>query len=366
MARRRKSEGNEGVNLDSLMDAMTNVVAVLILVLLLVQADVGQKVVQFLEGLLPASEQQVSQSQKKKGALEQKKVEFQKLLLEEAPRPEEVELEQRQLALLEKSVKENQDLLADLNELKDLERKLKNERDQEATETRRIQEEIARLEALLDQTKVEKVDPTIVGIPASRPIPKNAEIYYALVIGDRVHFIDPWSPLELFEKEFRKAKRDFPNQRIRQQGADRYIYQPGPIVEHFANFDFNNARKQQIKLVARPTSTRLHLVVTPDAKEGGTSFEQLRARGSLFETILNKLRGNSRAVLMFYVHPNSFNTYLEARRMSDRAKVAAGWEIRGSSTYTIRIEDIEIQRQQEPIPSQPGPERPPSLPQKID
>ena len=40
MGRRRKSSSDEGVNLDSLMDALTNVVAVLILVLLLVQADV--------------------------------------------------------------------------------------------------------------------------------------------------------------------------------------------------------------------------------------------------------------------------------------------------------------------------------------
>ncbi|MGC6467194.1 MAG: hypothetical protein ACON38_19405 [Akkermansiaceae bacterium] len=366
MARRRKSSSDEGVNLDSLMDAMTNVVAVLILVLLLVQADVGQKVVQFLEGLLPATEEQVAESEARKEELEKKRVESEKLLLQEAPKPEDVEAEKRQLALLEKSLKENEELLADLEELKKLEKKTRAERDSEADKTKKIQEEIARLEALLDETKVMKVDPTIVGIPASRSIPKNAEIYYALVFGDRVHFIDPFTPLEQFEKEFRSAKRNFPNQRIKQKGADRYIYQPVPIIKHFENFDFNNSRKQKIKLVAWPTSTRLHITVTPDGKEGGTSLEQLKVKGNLFEKILNKLRGDSKAVLMFYVHPNSFNTYLEARRMTDRWRVAAGWEVRGSTSHHIRIDDVEIKRQKEPEPPKPGPERPPSLPQKID
>jgi len=64
MARRRKSNLEEGVNLDSLMDALTNVVAVLILVLILVQADVSKKVVDFLEGLEPATSEQVEASKK--------------------------------------------------------------------------------------------------------------------------------------------------------------------------------------------------------------------------------------------------------------------------------------------------------------
>ena len=48
MARRRKTDSDGGVNLDSLLDALTNVVAVLILVLVLVQMDVTRKVVDFL------------------------------------------------------------------------------------------------------------------------------------------------------------------------------------------------------------------------------------------------------------------------------------------------------------------------------
>ena len=209
----------------------------------------------------------------------------------------------------------------------------------------------------------------MVGIPASRPVPKNAEVYHAIVIHDRVHFIDPITPMELFEDEFRKAKRNFPNQRIKRQGADRYIYESGPIVKHFEGFNFRNSRNQQIKIVAYPTSTRLHLVVSPDHKQGGSSLDELKKPKSAFAGVLDKLRLNTRAVLIFHVHPKSFNTYLQARRLTDKARVAAGWEVRGMNAYSVVIPDIEIKRQKEPEP-EPAPvapvERPPSLPTKID
>ncbi|MDA7523945.1 hypothetical protein N8572_02285, partial [bacterium] len=225
---------------------------------------------------------------------------------------------------------------------------------------------IAELEGLLDETPVLKIEPTIVGIPASRPIPNNASIYRAIVIHNRIHFIDPITPLELFKAEFKKAKIDFPNQRIKRRGSDRYIYQAPPILKHFKGFDFKNSRGQKHELTASPTSTRLHIRVSPNLKNGGTSLEELGEPRSDFGRILDKLRFNRRAVLIFNVHPNSFNTYLRARQLADREKVTAGWEVNGSSTFVIRINDIEIKRQQEPTPAKPGPERPPNLPTKID
>ncbi|MBT6399791.1 MAG: hypothetical protein HOK04_08385, partial [Verrucomicrobia bacterium] len=104
MARRRKSNLEEGVNLDSLMDALTNVVAVLILVLILVQADVSKKVVDFLEGLEPATSEQVEASKKEVEILVKRVAELDQLLQKDAPTQVEIEVEKRQLALLEKDV----------------------------------------------------------------------------------------------------------------------------------------------------------------------------------------------------------------------------------------------------------------------
>lgn len=366
MGRRQKSNSDQRVNLDSLMDALTNVVAVLILVLILVQADVSQKVVEFLEGLEPATQEQVEASEKKVETLAKRQAELDQLLQKDAPTQEEIEVEKRQLALLEKDAKERKELLVELDELQKAAKKAREQRDAEAKITGQIQGRIAKLEALLDDTPVLKVEPTIVGIPASRPIPDKAEIYRAIVIHDRIHFIDTITPLELFEAEFKKAKSDFPNQRIKQRGADRHVYQAVPILRHFKSFDFKNSRGQKHELAAYPTSTRLHIRISPDLKNGGTSLAELAEPRNRFARILDKLRLNRRAVLIFNVHPNSFNTYLKARQLADREKVTAGWEVNASSSFVIRIGDIEIQRQQEPAPAKPGPERPPNLPTKID
>jgi hypothetical protein len=61
---RRTGNNEPGVNMDSLMDALTNVVAVLILILILLQVDVGQAVDKLLGDLKPASPEQIEQSKK--------------------------------------------------------------------------------------------------------------------------------------------------------------------------------------------------------------------------------------------------------------------------------------------------------------
>jgi hypothetical protein len=369
MGRRRKDSPDGGVNLDSLMDALTNVVAVLILVLILVQADVSKKVVQFMEGLKPATPEQVANAGKKLASLQAKSKRLDSFLSQETPKPEEIDAEKRQLALLEKDVKKRDDLLAKLDQLKKLADKIRSQRDAEAKKTSEIQKEIARLEELLDQTPVLKIEPTVVRIPASRPVPKKAKIYYALVINDRVHFIDPFTPVELFEREFKRRKTKFPFKRIKQKGTDRFIYDPKPIIDHFKDFDFKNSRNQKHRLFAWPTATRLTLGINPDLKNGGTSLEELKKPQNQFASIVGRLRLKNDAVLIFWVHPNSFNTYLLARRVTDKAKLPAGWEVRGAGDYKITIPNIEIQRQKEPDPPNPDappPRRPPKLPTKID
>ena len=99
-------------------------------------------------------------------------------------------------------------------------------------------------------------------------------------------------------------------------------------------------------------------------------IEELKKKDSNFAKIVYKLSSNIRSVLMFHVHPNSFNTYLQARRVTDKARVSAGWEVKEMRTYPIRIDDVEIKQEIEPQPApgptKPGPEKPRKLPPKID
>lgn len=371
MARRGRSTSESGVNLDSLMDALTNVVAVLILVLVLVQADVSKKVVEFFEGLQPATPEQVAVVSGRVEELHGRSAELDRLLAREAPQPDEIEAERRQLALLEKNAKKRQDLLVKLEGLRELALKERARRDAEAQKTAGIQKKISELEALLDETPAVKIEPAVVAVPSSRPVPKNARVYYALVINDRVHLIDPFTPVDLFKREFQKVKSKFPFERIRQRGADRLIYEAPPILKHFKDFDFGTPRGQKHEFIIRPTSTRAVILISPDLEKGGTSLEDLNAPRNSFSDLVSKLRRNEKAVLIFWVHPNSFQTYLLARRVTDEAKFPAGWEIRGSSNYQIVIPDLEVKRQKEPPPPPPAPpgpppRKPPAIPTRID
>ncbi|MGE9268654.1 MAG: hypothetical protein ACQKBY_11195 [Verrucomicrobiales bacterium] len=371
MARRRKNSSEEGVSLDSLMDAMTNVVAVLILVLILVQADVTQKVQEFLEGLEPATPEEVAQSQKRLDELKKQRERQIELMEEDAPTPAAIEEEKRRLALLEKNIEDNQELLADLEELKKVEEKLRQEQAAEDEKTKTVQAEIAKLEAQLDATPVlEAQPPAVVNIPNSRPIPANAKVYRALVLDNRVHFIDTQTPLELFDEELQDNKNDWRLERVKRRGADLFIYDQEKLAAHFQNFDWKNSRQQVVKLETRPTSTAVHISITPDRENGGTPQEDLLKDSSLFHNILRRLGSDRDAVLFFQVDTGSFNTYLLARELADKAGVPAGWEIKGNGNYWLRIPDLQVNRLEEPPPppDNPTPPKPgpPKLKPKLD
>ncbi len=371
MARRQQTGSEGGVNLDSLMDALTNVVAVLILVLILVQADVTQKVGKLFDDLVPASPNDITLAEDRLATLEKRHEQLDARLKADAPTPKQIEEERRQLALLEKSVDENTDFLADLEKLRALESQLRPERETENTETVRLQTEIAKLEAHLDETPaVAPPKPAVVSIPNSRPIPPKARLYYAIVMRERVHFIDPFTPMEVFEDEFKRHKSDWLVERLDRKGADRLIYDGRQIAAHFKTVDFKNSRKQTVEVIANPTGTRLALVITPDPAEGGTPLSELPQKDSLYAKTLGVLGRDARSVLLFRVHPDSFATYLEARTLADAARVPAGWEVHAAPNYWMPIEDIEIKRLEEPPPPPvnppPAPPQPPKLDPKLD
>lgn len=372
MARKRNSDGG-GVSLDSLMDALTNVVAVLILVLLLVSADVKQKVEQFFDDLEPATPQQIEESKKKIEELEKEQQKLDQLLTEEPPSPEDLEEEKRKLALLEKTIedteKKNRELLANLDQLKKLEAEKRKQRDKEEKKTVFMQEEIARLESLLDETPVLNIPATEVSIPVSRPVPKSSETYYAIVTQDRVHFIDPFTPVETLEDQIKKNERKWLIDRVK-RGNDRIkIYDQAQMAEYFNTFDFKNTRKQQVKIITNPISTKISMNIVPDLKEGGTHIDELSGKTNTFVSILSKLRNNKKAVLFFLVDTKSFNTYLQARSLADKAGIAAGWKMehmdfdtetgRGRVTpqgsFGMMLKEVEVNRLKDPPPPKPKP-----------
>jgi hypothetical protein len=366
---RKRTSSDGGISLDSLMDALTNVVAVLILVLILVQADVSQKVQKFLDDLQPATPEEVAASKKLIEELQRKQRVAEARLREKPARPKDIAEEKRQIALLEKSMQENKELLAELDKVRALEKTVRAERDAENQKTTAIQKEIARLEGLLDTIPpIDPNTPTVVKIPNSRPIPAEAHSFHAVVNGNRVHVIDPRAIIAIFNREFERKKGEWLYKRENVKGkADRLFYDPNKIAAHFTNFNWGDTRGQKIEIRVIPTGFQMLLVITPDLAKGGAPVEELRKPGGEFAKAIQNIRQTRNSVLLYRVHPNAFETYLAARELTEIANVAAGWDVNGTSNVSMGIPDLLVRRLQEPPPSKGGgAPRPPGLKPKLD
>ena len=362
MARRRSSSEGE-LSLDSLMDALTNVVAVLILVLILVQVDVTRTVERIMDEE-PATAEEVEASRVRVAGLRDKRDQRIRLLESAEPEPGAEEALKAELALLEKEGEEKRELLADRAELVALERGVRRERDAAKAAAAKLQARIAELEAMLDSTPEKVARPEVVTIPASRPIPADARIHAALVFGGRVHFIDPFTPLDRLLREFERESRNWVAERIKRRGAPDVVrYDTAKILAHFADFDFGNRRGQKVELVSRPDWLNLRIRITPDPK-GGTDTAGLATAGSPFHQEMRALSRIRSAVLMFKVHPDSIPTYLAARPVADAVNVPAGWDMSWGRSHEIVIREFQVKPTGQ-APKPPGGTKPPEPP-RID
>lgn len=369
---RKRSSSDGGISLDSLMDALTNVVAVLILVLILVQADVTQKVQKFLDDLPPATAEDIAQNKKLIEEQQRKQIVAEARLREKPASPEDIAEEKRQIALLEKSIQENKDFLANLEQIRELEMKIRVEREAEKEKTVAIQREIAEIEGLLDTIKPINPDiPTVVNIPNSRPIPEEATTYHAIIARNRLHFIDSARILAIFNREVERKKVDLLHARVRKKGKpDTYVYDPNKIAAHFKNFNWGDTRGQTIEIIVNPTGYYMTLVIRPNLEKGGSPLEELSKPGGEFAKAIPVIRQSMRSVLLYRVHPDSFKTYLAARELSEKVNIPAGWDVYSSTEFKIGIPNLTVRRLQEPPPpdpnAQPPKPSPPGLKPKLD
>lgn len=373
MAAKKSSDEGAALNLDSLMDALTNVVAVLILALLLVNLNVTQKLVELTEALEPVTPEELEQTKKELEETEKEIVEAEKMS-EQVVTPANIQQETRNIALLQKQLQEakkkNEEMLRAVEDLKALEAKLREERDAEKKKTLALQEEIKRLELLLDTTpRLEPIPPTVVTIPDSRPVPENARQYFAMVRGDRVHLIDPFTPAETAEKEAKNRRKELNGERADRPGGDVMVYDQQATLKMLSAFDFKPPEGQTFKVISIPHLKYLDLEITPDLQKGGTSLEDLSKPRNAFVDRLKKIAFDRKGVLIFLVAPDGYATYLKARELADQNRVPAGWEIDGSPSRRVRLETVEVRPTATPPPppaNQKKDDGPPKLERKLD
>lgn len=358
------------------MDALTNVVAVLIFVLLLVNCDVAQTVVKIMEDVVPVSDEEMRQAQEmlKQIDLDAKRLEE----LRKQPQPSVLEFEQLQKAmealkkLKDEKLKKIQAQAASVSELQKRHAQALEARDGEQTKNVAMQEEIRRLEILLDTTPEEKEEdlkPTEITIPANKPIPPGAKMYFAYVINDKVHVCDPTSVMEAMKKKADSLKND-----------ESFLAGPGvfdrsKLLPALQGLDFKLPEGQSVQLQGKPWLKYFELKINFSPGAGGVKQEDLKQPSNEFTSALSKIRNNE--VLMFRVSPESMYTYALAREIVDKRGIPCGWQIIGPELnlpdmdryYLNKADGIAInatEAKPERDPNRPKKERGPTQGAKLD
>ena len=359
MPQRRKVVEEDTGSLDSLMDALTNVVAVLIFVLLLVNCEVSQKVVQIMEDLVPASPEEI---QKLKDMLKQLEIDKKKLEeLKKLPPPPKVDLDSinQKISALQTLVQNKKSAIDTNNkniaELQKLHDEKLAARDAEQVKANAMIEEIASLEAMLDTTPVAKDIPaTEITIPATRPIPEGAKVHYAYIIGDRAHFVDLPKYQEEMAEIVDKLKDDKSNHIATGEKTEEEEDKKLSAAERRAAREQEKAEAKKEKPVVLDRdkvlpilNEKLKKILPPGLggsvnsqpwfggarmdiggfdKNGGTPIEELSKPTNGFASDISKLRPPN-DVLMFVVDSPSMYAYALAREIADKKGIPCGWSI---------------------------------------
>ncbi len=366
----RRKESGDVLNLDSLLDCLTNVVGFLIIVLVLMSLGAGAAVRRIRQANPEAFGIRVEDLARLEEQTEQQQTTLEELRQQQQDQQEQLKKEQ---AELKQEIPPDLVVPPDMS-LEEAKRLLEEERKRleelQAKFTKR-DEELARLKAQLENTPLPSAPPsTVVTIPDPRPAPPNAEPFFFLCYEDRILPIDITA---LKQKAIRsitgmklmlryQPPRGAPPKKTsggKDSTQDEY---DGPKVENY--FLKNNIGDKFVRLKVKtdPNSNDAKLVIEPKPRAGESSTS-IRRTTSAYQIAAKRTKLQNDYV-RYLVSPDSYPVYLSAREVANKIKLPAGWElVEGEPpTYTIPLPEIRIHRITEPPPPKPKPKPKPKPP----
>lgn len=312
MARRRH---DSEMNFDSMMDTLTNVVGFLILVLMLVQLGLGEAVERIRTidplafGLREEDIRRTLQDAQDKW----------RSVAELTARWEQAEprlrADREELQRLKGSPAEAVKVASvDLDQA----RKLLEEARRKAQEMEKrlagLLAERDKLKGQLDKTPVRSAPPTkIVKLPDPREAPKGATAMVLLCREGKVYWVDQDALLDRALKRtafFQRQNLNKPNE----VDGEKLV----------AFFDKTPVQDSSFRVRIRIINYRPYAVFERLAN-AGESVEQIRHAQSAYRRAL-RLADMRNRYARFIVWSDSFDAYLEARRIADELDMPAGWE----------------------------------------
>lgn len=316
MPRRKSASG--GMNLDSLMDTLTNVVGILLIILIFALLG-GQEVVKKLKGFVD----EVSDEQLAAAAAESE--ELRKLIELQRAKWEELEVRAPQEKLtLEAQQKLLEQLQADIARLsaaeidpealkQQLEERRKKAAELEAAIAEREQM-LASLKARLAETPAQGAgaETKVVNLPDPRPAPAGAKAVTFLCRHGRIY------PLatEALQREAQQVLNTSQRLLLKPDGIDceklKEIFGKRFIGDNFVQLGI------RVGGDGKPA-----LLVSPRADKGEET-EKISRPTSQFNVALRSLNPQQQYI-EFRVWSDSFDTYLVARNEAARKGISAGW-----------------------------------------
>ncbi|MDX1944660.1 MAG: hypothetical protein SFU86_04570 [Pirellulaceae bacterium] len=359
MSKRSPDGGlDDAVNMDVMMDNMTDVVGTLLMVLIIVQLKVNNTI-NDIQSKLPEVTQQQVEAVQQNAAEQKKQVELAKAELAKKPPVDkqivaQIQTQQDNIKHYETTLSKSTVNLLDIEKLeKQLEEKRKQVQVEKMAMAKLIDER-EMLKGLLDQKPVTEEPPAkVVRMPAAREIPAEAQLVRILCANGRVYLIDTALMKKIALYQFNKSRQAL-------------VHTAGPITggkdtsiyDHEKTAALLNKRKLgnvsfDLNFPVVRTSDRLRMEIKPKPSAGET-IPELAANNSQFSNFLRVLKRNPKGVAWFLVHKDSFETYLAAREVCDGIGVPAGWEMTGNPFLTEVIYDFKVNQLEKPPPPNPN------------
>lgn len=353
---KRKSQDSEGLNLDSLMDTVTNVVGVLMIVLIMVSLNIAVSVNKILSELPPVEVTELERLKKEVAATVPKEDPLQ---VEEDAKTKESEIKKvtEELATLDISFSKQKVKMIDLDDLSKQIEERKKLRDTQKADVEKLLAEVDRLKALLDTTPVYAPPPaTVVKLPNPRPMPEKAVLRRFLVANGRVLYLNDEEFMKMVITEIEKNQKLLINSQVPVKDKDGKVImvtERGKLVPRTktildqkkiaALFEKLRIATREIKLelVVSPNSSRIPMKLTPLPEAGETAAE-MKNPASVFQRAMRKFKTEPDSVVWFLVFKDSLDTYLVARDIADQAAVPAGWEIYGANFFQRSVIPFEV------------------------
>ena len=388
---RRKSEG-VGLNLDSLMDTLTNVVGLLVLLLVFLQLGLGDAVKSIREKnpeLFGLSEQDVEKAKESEKAQEVllKKLEEQRAEAELAVKKIQDSLVAEKAKLPPPPATATAMKAEEVQKLVDEHRKKADTLQGEFT---KIDAQLAKLLAMLAKTPDPKAPSnTAVTLPDPHAVPAGYEPLYFFCKDNRIMCVNLADIRNAGADRIEANRSTFEWKNPEDKGklstarglqgtrkanlksgdiAKVLIYDGKKIQDAFAANPMSY-KDFKISFKSYDTAASLNMLLEPLDNKGETKAD-LSGSHSKYGGLLSSIRAKKlKVVAQFLVSPDSFEIYLEARSLLAKYEIPAGWQILYGPKWEVGLaQPIKVYQRvvPPPIPASTTPVKPAPPPKLLD